>query len=131
MTAGHKVQGNFRMKETLKDKLAPNEDELKQQLIKMNQYDIALYDYAQSLMSFRLKHIIPLVEKVKKQVVQQHSIHVQSGQSPNSVVGGQTGDEENLTCPVTPKDISNRKMDMVKKYKPFIGVFQPPGHKGP
>jgi hypothetical protein len=53
----HMLKGDKKAKERLKDRLAANEEEVRQQLIKMNALDIALFEYAQSLVSKRLPKI--------------------------------------------------------------------------
>jgi hypothetical protein len=148
VTAGHKVKGDFRMKERLKEKLIGNEENIRKELIEMNQLDIALYDYAQSLMSFRLKHYIPVIEKIKKKVIDNQKLavgkHIYSQEMSTTTIStrnlqvqignnesNQKIEELNLQCPVTAGDISTRKTQMQSTFKPLLGVFQPPGHKGP
>lgn len=115
------------MKEKMKPKLLPNEEEIKKELEKMNSLDLELYDYAQSLMSFRLKHIIPIVEKVRKIIVQQQVVRVKAGED----LAATAEDTNALQCPVSQSDIMTRKKVMTTTYKNSLGVHQPPGHKGP
>lgn len=100
-----------------------------------NQLDLELYEYAQSLISLRLKFLIPLYTAAKSHAMEK--FHSNLGQSvPVSQLRSLTTsdhqfDLSSFQCSVTPKDVQHRKTLLAGKYKKVMGVMQPPGHKGP
>lgn len=87
------------------------QEELKQQLLEMNKYDIRLFEFAQSLMAYRLKLISPLVTDVNNYIA--------------------NGDSENYNKRVSQQCVLHNRPEILRTYKNDIGVFQPPGHKAP
>eukprot|EP01031_Cornospumella_fuschlensis_P027526 gene27526-33248_t len=106
VSLGHKVGGDRKMREKLKDKLAANETDLREQLRRLNTLDIQLFEYAQSLVALRLKEVLRMVQSP-----QPHTAHI-----PIAVARKQCIDEG---------------LGVIHKYKRYFGVFQPKGHKGP
>ncbi len=70
----------------------------------MNQYDIALYEYAKSLVAMRVKDMTTIIDRALKPTRPNR----EAGQHCKAVTG-----------------------EFVAKNKKNFGVFQPPGHKGP
>merc|ERR1712146_295974 len=103
-------------KRKLSPKLAPDEAEIKKLLTELNHWDIKLFEYAQSLLAYRLKFVLPVVDQVKMEL----------GLSVHSHVAGrvQTSREDGEVCKA-------RTMALPQELKKELGVFQPPKHKAP
>lgn len=86
-------------------------------LKEINQYDLQLFAYAQSLMAYRLKFLSPTVESVKAQLGLDSHL--------NTVVSGEVYNKHKDQCAALDSQLSP---EFKKKH---IGIFQPPGHKGP
>lgn len=86
-------------------------------LTEMNALDLELYEYAQTLMAYRLKFIPPTVLKVKAQLGLDSHL--------NTVVSKEIFEQKKDQCAALDSSLSPA---FKKKY---VGIFQPPGHKGP
>lgn len=86
-------------------------------MTEINKYDIELFEYAQSLMAYRLKFVAPTVENVKKQLGLDAHL--------NTVVSGDVYAQHKHQCAALDSKLDP---DFRKRY---VGIFQPPGHKGP
>lgn len=92
-------------------------------LTNLNQFDLKLFDFAQSVVALRLKHIKPIMELVNphrtalrsSELV--HTAHQQPYQTHLS----------ELSCRVNE---AQARM-FLKNYHSVLGVFRPQGHKGP
>lgn len=104
VTVGHKVTGDKKMKERLAPTLAPDEEDMRKILTQLNQFDIELYQYAQSLVALRLKEVTSLAAA--------------------------SADHANRVRTI-PSDCVHDAMGIVVRNKKMFGVFQPKGHKGP
>jgi hypothetical protein len=80
------------------------QDELRLKLEELNSLDIKLYRYAESLVALRLREIKQVFAKVKDKTPR----NIHRAESCNPI-----------------------PMTLIMRYKPYFGVFQPPGHKGP
>lgn len=93
------------------------QEEIRRILTEINKYDIELFEYAQSLWAYRLKFISPLVLNIKKQLgLDSHMNTVSNTDIYN------TNKNQCMLLDTTIKP---------KFRKEYIGIFQPPGHKGP
>lgn len=93
-----------------------------------------LYDYAVSLVSWRLKHVVNVVRKIRGHVhvhgvhanshrrLQGHSAASQSWSEHDAVMYA-----ERHMCDGFTEDIK----DFQSKYRAEFGIFRPEGHKGP
>jgi hypothetical protein len=114
---------------------------LKKKLAERNKFDMELYEYAQSLISLRLKFLIPIYQAAKAHAMKKfqnngdHSAsspaHLRSLQAIASESSNHNFNIENFECSVTSQDVQHRKTLLSSKYKKIMGVLQPPGHKGP
>lgn len=73
-------------------------------LEELNSLDLKLYQYAESLVALRLREIKQIFAKVKDKAPRNKQLE--------------------KSCNPIP-------MTLIMRYKPYFGVFQPPGHKGP
>lgn len=97
----HMLKGDKKAKERLQSKLAPNEDDIKTLLKKMNYLDLQLWEYAQSLVAKRVK-IIPKLVKEAKTIAESYS-----------------------------GDCGKRVNNLPRALREQLGIHQPPGHKAP
>jgi hypothetical protein len=93
------------------------QDEIRTLLTEINKFDLELFAYAQSLMAYRLKFLAPTVESVKTQLGLDAHL--------NTVVSAEVFNQHKDQCAALDAQLSP---EFRKKY---VGVFQPPGHKGP
>lgn len=111
------VKGDKKAKERLKDSLAPDEDSIIEELISINELDLKLWEYVQSLSAFRLRQIEELVIESKRQLgLSEHR---------NVLRVDQSSQEALHQCSLLHSGLTTQQK------KQSIGVFQPPGHKGP
>jgi hypothetical protein len=111
------VQGDKGARVKLTPTLAPDEATIRAQLTEINKYDIELLKYAETLLAYRLKFIPATVLSVKE------ILHLDSHQ--NTVVAPAVYDEHAGMCKALDSHLdANTK-------KQWVGIFQPPGHKGP
>lgn len=94
-----------------------SQEEIRVMLTEINQFDIQLFEYAQTLMAYRLKFIPPTVLSIKTQ------LHMDS--HLNTVVSEEVFNQHSAHCNALDATIS--RADRRK----YVGIFQPPGHKGP
>jgi len=118
VSLGHKIRGDNNARTKLTPDLAADEAQIKEELIKMNYYDLQLWDYAQSLMAYRLKLIVPMVQQVKKDLGL--SAHQNVLSSKDLVKMSNKHDECN-----------NLDFKLNADQKKNVGVIRPAGHKGP
>jgi len=123
IAAGHKVRGDFKAKERLTPKLAADEEAVKKLLVEVNKYDLLLYEYAQELMAYRLKLIPPAVLGVKKQLGLDSHMNV-------VVLDPKTQHSDHMRSIKNQCDAGNYPISGALKSQ-WVGIFQPPGHKGP
>lgn len=137
VAAGHKVKGDYNIKTRLTPTLAPDEDTLRDGILReINKWDLMLWDYAQQLMAYRLKLIIPTINSAVKaelgldshrDSISLTTLHQHNHQSASHTAGlGKyiaqcKADKEELDKMMGKKGILHSK----------LGIFQPPGHKGP
>lgn len=112
----NKLKGDWHAKQKMTPTLAPDEVEMRALLASINTYDLQLWDYAQSLLAYRLKFIAPIVDEVKKDL----------GLSVHSHVSDrvQASPEDTQMC-------QTLTQEMTAQMKTEIGVFRPPKRKGP
>lgn len=84
----------------------------------MNNYDLQLFDYAQSLMAYRLKLIVPIVNEVKK------DLGLNAHQNALSVNDLKKKQQQHPEC-------DNLDFRISDEQKKSLGVIRPAGHKGP
>lgn len=93
------------------------QSEVREELARINAYDLRLFDYAQSLMAYRLKLITPIVNDVKRDLgLNAHRNTVNANQLKEARNSGVCRDMEHT---------------LTVEQKKNIGIFRPPGHKGP
>lgn len=84
----------------------------------INGYDLQLWEYAQSLMAYRLKLVAPAISAVKRRLgIDLHQKFVDPGAARNAALLAR--------C----RGLQSSPSRQVQKRA--IGIFQPPGHKGP
>ncbi len=113
------------------------QEDIKKQLAERNQLDLELYEYAQSLISLRLKYLIPIYNAAKAHAMEK--FHKEGGPALGHLRSLTTSTHKSshqfspntFECSVSIKDVRHRKSVLSSKYKGIMGVFQPPGHKGP
>eukprot|EP01035_Chromulina_nebulosa_P018315 gene18315-24002_t len=98
----YKVKGDQNMINLLRDRLSPDEQTVLYDLARINRYDIELYEYALTLAAKRLK-LIPII----------------------------TDDITNNLTNELNHSIHCRRNKFPIELKESIGIFRPPGHKGP
>lgn len=92
------------------------QEEIRNVLTELNKYDIELFEYAQSLMAYRLKFIAPAVLSVKAGLGMDSHL--------NTVVSQEVFNKHHAQCAALDVKLS-------PELKKHVGIFQPPGHKGP
>ena len=110
VAAKHMLRGDKKAKERLAKTLAPDEEKLRAEIAKFNAYDLQLWEFAQSLLARRLRVLQGLATSAHKAgpYGDDKTAHAQCGAHSHSVHGR------------LEKDLSAQ-----------LGVFRPPGHKGP
>lgn len=110
-----------------------SQDAIKEKLRELNQWDIKLYDFAMSLVAWRLKHIVPIIRKLRGHV-HVHGVHGNSNTQPDteSVVASWKDRDQQLAaerhmCDGFQEDIKAFQ----HKFQGEFGIFRPEGHKGP
>lgn len=103
IAAEHKVRGDKASIERLQDKLAPDRIEITKKIEDMNALDIELYEFAKSMVAKRLKLIPSLVKK--------------------STTASSNDSKLLKACQAHAR--------LPSSLKSSIGIFRPPGHKGP
>ncbi len=98
----HMLRGDKKAKDRLHATLAPDEEDVKAELKKINSLDLQLWDHAQSLVARRLRAIPALVK-----------------QATGMAVAGTTS------------QCGTRVRTLPKLLTDQLGVHQPPGHKAP
>jgi hypothetical protein len=98
----HMLRGDKKAKERLQSTLAPDEDDIKLELATINALDMALWEYAQSLVARRLRDIPALVKQAAA-----------------------------MTAVKTPAQCGTRVRGLPQALTQQLGIHQPPGHKAP
>ena len=98
----HMLRGDKKAKERLQSTLAPDEDDVKAELAKMNALDIALWEYSQSVVARRLREIPALVKQASE-----------------------------VDAVKTSMQCARRVHGLPKVLTEQLGIHQPPGHKAP
>lgn len=128
VSLGSKVVGDRKVRTALSTTLSPDEENIRQLLKDINQYDIALYDYAQSLTSLRLRSVLSMVSEMPelKSVVAPLVRGNRRKALPSTIASSKSGDSiSSAVC------AERATMNTISRYRNMLGVFQPPGHKGP
>lgn len=110
VAAKHMLRGDHKAKARLKPRLAHNEAEVKATIAAFNSWDMLLWDFAQSLLARRLKvlhHVASSAHKLGR-FVDDKEAHSNCGAHSHSVQG-------------------RLDRDLLSQ----LGIFRPPGHKGP
>jgi hypothetical protein len=135
LVTGSKLKGNSKMRDQLRSSLSPDEDEVRMKLRKLNEWDLKLYDFALSLASWRLKHVVPIVRKLRGHV-HVHGVHGNSRRrlqsAPNSQSLLWTQHDAVLRAEMHMCDgFSDDIKEFQRKYRSEFGIFRPENHKGP
>jgi len=110
VAAKHMVRGDKKARERLQAQLAPDEEQIKKEIASFNKYDVALWEYAQSLLARRLR--------------------VLQGIAASAHKAGPFGDDKtaHANCGAHSHSAHGRlDKDLIAQ----LGIFRPPGHKGP
>ena len=110
VAAKHMLRGDKKAKERLQAQLAPNEQQMRDEIAKFNKYDILLWDFAQSLLARRLRVLQGIATSAHKAgpFTEEKTAHAECGAHSHSVHGR------------LERDLTSQ-----------LGIFRPPGHKGP
>jgi len=110
VAAKHMLRGDKKARERLQAQLAPDEEQIKKEIASFNKYDVALWEYAQSLLARRLR--------------------VLQGIAASAHKAGPFGDDKtaHANCGAHSHSARGRlDKDLIAQ----LGIFRPPGHKGP
>ena len=93
------------------------QEEIRAMLTEINTFDLQLFEYAKTLLAYRLKFIPPTVLSIKTQLSLDSHM--------NTVVSEEVFAKHKDQCGAL-----DSALDPEFKRK-YLGIFQPPGHKGP
>ena len=140
-------KGDKETKKRWESKLSPDEADIRKELEVLNKLDIELVEYAKELLAKRLKFIPAMVLEVTNATFQKSFSQDHTGNIQDSCGNFHRKPEANLdkqihtyflhlklanrfaACDQSIRSNEYKKSFMDPKYR--LGVFQPPGHKGP